>query len=1776
MHSGARSPDLAAAVDRQWAQRSQSQLIDSSDFTKAAHPLATGSIGSAPTSRSHTPFEQRIVHLPAKAENESGFSQEPVAGAQVDGNEKDSHSKINDVDWSSIVLKRADDAEAEGALAKLEKMKKQKDTTRRWMKGTGASLLVRHRHKVDDSMEGALQDAPTTDISEEPAEVMLGIVSRPEYSVMGGGKAAHKARSTAEWLADKSPLSALRSRSPRHEEASDVSKLPTGGSSSGAKPSKANYKTAQPAAGSMTATSVASPQQALGSNRLLSPLGEELKVVQEERHDGDIGREADASPTSPHVAQDESRPRPRIPTLHVQEPSEPSEPISSPFLPPSSSSSSSTGLAVRPVAVRKGLRLGLDATDAATDGNSGDGNSSASQGESFLGEQMYDEPEGDDDVPEQSQTFSALGEGTRSQTLYDSQTSSDSDAEEDMLGSAPARRRMADESSEDEASVAQLSLQHGQGMTVGSSRRKVKRDDMPTAATRRKTLGHVRATSLGDRVTKGLTYASSESRNRRAMEKYSPAPARAVKQSEGRSTTPTLGAPVDLSTTFFGGSTASFSERPSPAGEEPGTHLVPLNGYQQSLTEAAARTRDTSRGGFSGQRLDSDYSTNGTGTNGTDNSSSQPGLYTLQASRSETPPLQSLGRVTSGSAFDPRRTSMSSIASPTQESSERFSFTLPRRTGTFRSVSLAGTGDRGGTHPSHLRLPRPWRPRQRRKWKQTMAEEGGVSPTDDLAAADPDQELDNVLGNLILEQDPDQIREKYDWDVLYENQRGLLFFGIPKFSARVLMQWDPAPWTDRKFQNSPYNIVNAQLPDTRWDWIYPEWLIDMSGDVDESGWQYSGSFGRIPISKFRRYLGYQVAKRAGQATGGGASGEVEMEGIDAASHRKQEKQRHKERTIEDDGVEALKRSIKARGNKWTGRPDGGTFVRRRRWIRLRKRRGLIAALPAMNGAEARNSEEPRTGLVAKPTVNGSAVSKGPRASSAATSTSDSGSSLTSSDEEGETSSDDESASTSSEPSSLAPHRTSVHPRNGSHASRPLKESTQTKRQKRHHKECTATSRELKHLLPAILDPKGALQQSLDHKLSGQELALGCIDARNPFISWRFVKKRLNDDDMSWKTTTLRQKERHYQTRKCDQLMPLSRRRESDSNDRKQVPASSWSRYATTDGARQSNGHNVGGTGTAARRGSHASIPIFNATDVKEAPYQDMFAAIDAYELTKGALVDVNWVRVKRVLRACNVDRQRLDLWRLWLGLDGPVLVTSEDMLAEGETALHLAATTGNLAAAEDFLGSHNADNDGRRSSVTSLAGISSKGPRRRHTSQPQASQKDQRFNILPDANDVWDLLERKIDSVLMLFEFNGTRAYLLKLLLSIHDTAHAQHRQRPETWSIRDEAGKHFKRSAPQSLAPWNHGHRGNGHSADRVGQHDSNGVEAVECPESPYTEDWVAGLATRLQFYSDVQEIAASLQDPNGATNISDPRRQGNGHDSGLSPRNGGPGLVRFRSPFAEASPNSEVGASANPANASTPSPSSTARNARGQPLLHTLKTSPSALFQGAGRNQEPSAEPAKGTSAALRFAQSIDREPSPRSRSPAHDHASDLGYHGPFQSHYQLQAPRAHGQGPLEPQQPQQQPQRPKSAARLSPSPLLDRPGRPRAASINAPPRHQSPGDLTSPTSAVARAKHPLSTMRNASPDPSEADSGRDSGRTSLPPSRASTMGPRLGPSPAPGLRRDTLPSPGSLDPVLQSNPSAAFQKEQLRRLLMGGGLEDTDGDAEEVENGVGRGPA
>ncbi|PSK42362.1 hypothetical protein B9Z65_4276 [Elsinoe australis] len=118
-------------------------------------------------------------------------------------------------------------------------------------------------------------------------------------------------------------------------------------------------------------------------------------------------------------------------------------------------------------------------------------------------------------------------------------------------------------------------------------------------------------------------------------------------------------------------------------------------------------------------------------------------------------------------------------------------------------------------------------------------------------------------------------------EVLYENQRGFFTFGVPHFSSKSLLNFDPKSWTNARMRGSPVNITNAQVPDPNWEWAWKSWYVDMSRDVDEDGWEYSLAFYGCPwhgnhpwfhsFVRRRRWLRKRVRKHAHHKHGQAAS-----------------------------------------------------------------------------------------------------------------------------------------------------------------------------------------------------------------------------------------------------------------------------------------------------------------------------------------------------------------------------------------------------------------------------------------------------------------------------------------------------------------------------------------------------------------------------------------------------------------------------------------------------------------------------------------------------------------------------------------------------------------------------------------------------------------------------------------------------------------------------------------------------------------------------------------
>ena len=566
----------------------------------------------------------------------------------------------------------------------------------------------------------------------------------------------------------------------------------------------------------------------------------------------------------------------------------------------------------------------------------------------------------------------------------------------------------------------------------------------------------------------------------------------------------------------------------------------------------------------------------------------------------------------------------------------------------------------------------------------------------------------------------------------------------------MLFVGDPAPWTSGKTgRNVAYNVANAQLPDPSWEWVHPEWMIDMTGDTDESGWRYSGDFGQKYYRALRVLPNWGLIKGHERAT----------KHLEKKQQKLEQKQR-KQNEREDDGLEALKRSALSRGAKWTGTSDPWTFVRRRRWIRLRRRRALLPrhlASPAVEGAEESSEGE----------------------------VSDSGTEST-----GYSSEDDPDmwAAADGHASGFLPRRLPGNLENLN--PNDYKQDKRMQRRIRLAREFTGTLRELKSLLPAIIDPRKAHQVAKGQIASVTEE----IDARNPFISWRLVKRRLEEPDLAFASSSIRMRERKYQERRTNRSD--SKRAEAQVERPAMPSAFRRPQLATSDTVR------------ALEDAVADDPPGMPDISIIEHPIVPAKAS-DSRTLTRDALVEVNFRRVLRVLRACKLDRQKLELWRLWLGAD-VASHTAEEPLLEDLRLLGLAAQ-----------------------SATTLHEKAFAEKRLRALRRWRAS------SILPDPNDVWDVVERRLDPLMMTFEFQGSRAVLIRLLLSQHSVTHPGHVFREDR-----PAGRLH---VPSELSPF-HQHGDRSELAD--------GLHSVDA------QIWRHAQLPRLQFWSDLYGVSGHIAD--------------------------------------------------------------------------------------------------------------------------------------------------------------------------------------------------------------------------------------------------------------------------------------------------------------------------
>ncbi|GJJ69583.1 hypothetical protein EMPS_01930 [Entomortierella parvispora] len=113
------------------------------------------------------------------------------------------------------------------------------------------------------------------------------------------------------------------------------------------------------------------------------------------------------------------------------------------------------------------------------------------------------------------------------------------------------------------------------------------------------------------------------------------------------------------------------------------------------------------------------------------------------------------------------------------------------------------------------------------------------------------------------------------YDFLYQHERGAFFLGTPNFSSKSLLPVDPDEWTNSNFETSAMDVSDFEVPDPSWEWVHKSWLVDMTGDVDEDGWEYAMTFHGSPwhgnyevfrsFARRRRWL--RLRKRKGKTLG---------------------------------------------------------------------------------------------------------------------------------------------------------------------------------------------------------------------------------------------------------------------------------------------------------------------------------------------------------------------------------------------------------------------------------------------------------------------------------------------------------------------------------------------------------------------------------------------------------------------------------------------------------------------------------------------------------------------------------------------------------------------------------------------------------------------------------------------------------------------------------------------------------------------------------------------
>lgn len=121
------------------------------------------------------------------------------------------------------------------------------------------------------------------------------------------------------------------------------------------------------------------------------------------------------------------------------------------------------------------------------------------------------------------------------------------------------------------------------------------------------------------------------------------------------------------------------------------------------------------------------------------------------------------------------------------------------------------------------------------------------------------------------------LKRQFSYDLLIENERGLILFGYPLFNKNLLISnFDPPPFTN--IFNEKVNISHSGtstgsitynmnlipiVNGSNWSWSWDKWhILMLNDDIDDQGWLYSGVSFHSRVNWRGRYrIGDNVRKR---------------------------------------------------------------------------------------------------------------------------------------------------------------------------------------------------------------------------------------------------------------------------------------------------------------------------------------------------------------------------------------------------------------------------------------------------------------------------------------------------------------------------------------------------------------------------------------------------------------------------------------------------------------------------------------------------------------------------------------------------------------------------------------------------------------------------------------------------------------------------------------------------------------------------------------------------